>query len=405
MTRPRGQRATGAAVAEDGLVDTVAALRDEIQGLRASIQLRSVIEQAKGVLVERHGISLDEAFHRLRMMSQEHNVRLVEVAATVVGVALPEAVGDGPELPEQALRSRLPVSPAASRTWRALAQQPDVRAGVLMALIDSVAGAAGPGDVGAQLMCDLLAPQGVSAVILYRLVADGSLRLVGSAGVPLDTTSSWSRIPPSREIPFVRCVVDDQEFFWEDRAARARQFPSSVSNVTDFEATATVPIHDEGTVVGVVGLMWPTRESLDEPQRAQITEIVRRVAHLLLREAGAADPEQEWLAALLDLHLDPWLLLESVTGADGRVRDFVVQDTSPHCPEAGPWKGRRLSELWPTTVGEGVGRSLVGLARTGGAWTTTITIATEGPWGAPGSVVRAVRLGNRVVLVWRPGSD
>ncbi len=404
MTRPRTSWTPDETVREVSLVDTVVALGDEIQGLRASAQLRSIIEQAKGVLVERHHTSLDGAFDMLRAISQEHNVRLVEVAATVVGVALPDTAADLPDLPEQVLRDRLPSSPAASPTWKALAQETDVRAGVLIALIDSMAGASSPGNVAAQLLSDLLASQGVSAVTLYRLLADGSLRLVGSAGVPWDVSSSWYSIPPSRDIPYVRSVADDQEFFWDDRAARAKDFAASVSNSTHFEAVATVPIHDEGSVVGVVGVMWTTRQSLDQHRRAEIRATVRRVAHLLLRNAMAADPELEWLTALLGLHLDPWLLLESVPGADGLVRDFVVQDASPQLHEAPAWIGRRLLEVWPGSAAGGIAQDLVGLARTGGSWTMTVSVPSEGPWGTPGSRVRAVRLGRRVVLVWRLGS-
>ena len=133
------------------------ALRDELQGLRSASQLRAIIEQAKGVLVERHRISLDEAFDRLRAMSQEHNVRLVEVAATVVGVSVPQGAASISEPWEQVLRGRMPTSTGASPTWRALAQQPDVRAGVVTALIDSVAGGPSQGDEAAQLLSDLLA--------------------------------------------------------------------------------------------------------------------------------------------------------------------------------------------------------------------------------------------------------
>ena len=103
----QAQRTAGS---EASLVDTVVALRDELQGLRSASQLRAIIEQAKGVLVERHHISLDEAFDKLRAMSQEHNVRLVEVAATVVGVSVPHGAASVPEPSEQVLRGRMPTS-------------------------------------------------------------------------------------------------------------------------------------------------------------------------------------------------------------------------------------------------------------------------------------------------------
>jgi hypothetical protein len=403
LTRPRAQREADAPDSEVSLLDTVVALGEEIQGLRASAQLRAVIEQAKGVLVERHHISLDEAFDRLRAMSQEHNVRLVEVAATMVGIALPEEATSTPELSEHVLRGRLPSSPAASPAWRALSQEPNVRAGVLMSLIDSIAGSSGPGEGAAQLLADLLSPQGVEAVTLYRPLADGSLRLVGSAGIPGDVASSWFSIPPSRLIPYVLSATEDREFFWEDRATRAKEFPASVSTPSAFEAAATVPIHDEGAVVGVAGLMWTTRQSLDEQRRAKITATVQRVGQILMRNAWAADPELEWLTSLLGLHLDPWLLLEAVR-PEALIGDFVVQDASPQLREASGWIGRRLIELWPSVTTDGLGQSLVGLARSGGSWTMTVGVASDGPWSTPGSRVRAVRLGHRIVLVWRPGA-
>ncbi len=60
-----------------------------MEGLRTAARFRSVIEQAKGILMERDGIGPEEAFAQLRALSQQHNARLVEVAATVVGVAIP----------------------------------------------------------------------------------------------------------------------------------------------------------------------------------------------------------------------------------------------------------------------------------------------------------------------------
>jgi hypothetical protein len=391
--------------ADRSLSDTVAALRDEISGLRAAARTRAVIEQAKGVLVERHQISLAEAFDRLRAMSQEHNVRLVEVAATVVGVAVPETELLPLDLPDEMVRARLPASPAASHSWMALQSQPEVRAGVLTALVDSVAGTAGPGDEAAQLLAALLAPQGVTALTLYRSSADESLRLVGSTGVPGDLISSWRSIPPSRDIPYVVSVQDGVAHFWGDREARSRDFPTVSSTRTDFQATGTVPILDAGRTIGVVGLMWSTAEEFDTDRISAITATVDRVAPLIVRNAAAADPELEWLNTVLRLHLDPWLLLEAIPNAKGVVSDFVVLDASAVLAEATGWVGRRLLEMWPGLAEDGTASDLAGLARAGGAWTMTVATASPTPWGLPGSRIRAVRLGSRIVLVWRPGRE
>jgi hypothetical protein len=391
---------------EVGLADTIAALRDEIRGLRSAARMRAVIEQAKGVLVERHRISLDEAFGRLRTMSQEHNVRLVEVAATVVGVAVPTGDEDLPaDLPEDVLRGRIPASPAASRSWRSLQEQPEVRAGVMAALVDSVAGATSHGDEAAQLLADLLAPYEVAAVALYRTAADESLRLVGQHGIPGDVISPWRSIPPSRDIPYVAALLDRRTFLWGTREERLEDFPGlrGMTTRSGFEATGTIPVTDSGTALGVVGLMWDDAQVFDEERRTAIVRTVERVTPMLLRNVAAADPELDWLNTLLRLHLDPWLLLETVAGADGMIRDFVVQDAASTVEDGPAWVGRRLLELWPSLTQEGVSRALAGLARSGGSWTMTVATPSDAPWGIPGSRVRAVRLGRRIVVVWRPG--
>lgn len=57
---------------------------DRIESLQRAVASRDVIGQAKGVLMERHGLSADEAFTRLVRCSQETNIRLVDVAAWLV---------------------------------------------------------------------------------------------------------------------------------------------------------------------------------------------------------------------------------------------------------------------------------------------------------------------------------
>jgi len=52
--------------------------------LQAALTSRVIIEQAKGVLAERGGIGLDEAFGRMRSYARGHQLRLADVARDVV---------------------------------------------------------------------------------------------------------------------------------------------------------------------------------------------------------------------------------------------------------------------------------------------------------------------------------
>src|SRR5207248_7391791 len=64
----------------------------EAQGLNeqlsAALSSRVVIEQAKGVICERAGVDLAEAFSRLRRFARNHNVRLTDVAQAAIDGAL-----------------------------------------------------------------------------------------------------------------------------------------------------------------------------------------------------------------------------------------------------------------------------------------------------------------------------
>jgi len=75
-----------AAHASTALVATMAATSAELEAaqLRQALQSRDVIGQAKGILMERRKISADEAFGVLRSASQSLNVKLAQVAQTVV---------------------------------------------------------------------------------------------------------------------------------------------------------------------------------------------------------------------------------------------------------------------------------------------------------------------------------
>jgi AmiR/NasT family two-component response regulator len=56
--------------------------------LRAALNSRVVIEQAKGVLAYHSGLPVDQAFDQLRGYARAHNLRLREVARQLVDCQL-----------------------------------------------------------------------------------------------------------------------------------------------------------------------------------------------------------------------------------------------------------------------------------------------------------------------------
>jgi AmiR/NasT family two-component response regulator len=60
--------------------------RETSEQLRTALTSRIIIEQAKGVLAEARGITVDEAFAVLRKHSRDHNARIHDVAAAVVNL-------------------------------------------------------------------------------------------------------------------------------------------------------------------------------------------------------------------------------------------------------------------------------------------------------------------------------
>jgi AmiR/NasT family two-component response regulator len=66
-------------------------LHDQVERLEGAIERRAVIERAKGIVMERHGLGEREAFELLRAHARAHNRRVVAVAASVIegGTFLP----------------------------------------------------------------------------------------------------------------------------------------------------------------------------------------------------------------------------------------------------------------------------------------------------------------------------
>ena len=100
MAEPRPLSAVDAVVAQAfASAGTVAILQHQaaqdahrLAGqLQSALNSRVTIEQAKGAMAERAGITTDEAFDRLRAYARTNNTKLTDVAAALVGRKLPAA--------------------------------------------------------------------------------------------------------------------------------------------------------------------------------------------------------------------------------------------------------------------------------------------------------------------------
>ncbi|MFH8347452.1 ANTAR domain-containing protein [Streptomyces sp. NPDC018045] len=60
-------------------------LRDRTRQLQTALDSRVVIEQAKGVLAERQGRTVDDAFQAMRGHARAHQCKLTEVARQIIG--------------------------------------------------------------------------------------------------------------------------------------------------------------------------------------------------------------------------------------------------------------------------------------------------------------------------------
>jgi GAF domain-containing protein len=81
-------------VATIGILSERAVRRGEVvnEQLQTALNNRGIVEQAKGVLAEHGGLSMDAAFDRLRRYARNRNRRLSDVAREVVDAALADDV-------------------------------------------------------------------------------------------------------------------------------------------------------------------------------------------------------------------------------------------------------------------------------------------------------------------------
>ena len=382
------------------LTALVARQRRELDRLRSQAARRSIVDLARGMLMEQLGCTPAEAQRQLVRLARESGISATELAAQIT-------------------RQKPPSQAPAPGAYQVSL------AGV------AVETAASGSAVASALLSEALAPLGAAAVAIWLTEPDGGMALIGEAGFGNHEGSRWRRLHPDmRSLP-QQVARDGLETWWpagppadDDRPLPGRWHDG---------AWAGLPLHDAGATLGAMAICWPEPASeFTAPVRRQLVAVADVTAQALgirLSQGKlAVGAEAAGILALLDSLLDGCMFARAVRDPGGLVSDFRIDHVSDGFRDrsgrgAADLTGRHLLELYPEAVSAGglFDRCLAAVATgepqqlSGEAITTRATPrdpaerpATDAPpaGAAPADVtIRIARLYDGVAIAWRGSHD
>ena len=308
----------------------VARQRRELDRLRSQAARRSIVDLARGMLMEQLGCTPAEAQRQLARLARESGISATELAAQITRQEPP---GQAPE-PEA---HQVSLAGAAVET------------------------AASGSAVASALLSEALAPLGAAAVAIWLTEPDGGMALIGEAGFGNHEASRWRRLHPDlRSLP-QQVARAGLETWWPagPPAGDDRPLPGRWHD----GAWAGLPLHDAGATLGAMAICWPQPTGeFTLPVRRQLVAVADVTAQALgirLSQGElAADTEAAGIFALLDSLLDGCVFARAVRDPGGLVTDFRIDHVSdgfrdPSGRGAADLTGRHLLELYPEAVSAG----------------------------------------------------
>jgi hypothetical protein len=329
--------------------------RRELALARADAQAADVAAMARGVLMERDGLSAMTAARQLADMAAAAGIPVTEMAAAV----LRQEPLSSPGLRPSALLE--PPWPADSADQALTAGERPDAADDPLAVAAAVRSRDGVELVGA--LAGQLAPRfGVSAVAVWLLEADGALELLGADGLSGTDTSRWRRLPPQLDCPEQRVAASGEDLWWE--SGPPPRDPVAVAAPWGHGAArAVLGLWDRaGTLFGVAEAWWGTsRREFDADTRDRLSAVVAGFTDVLgvrlgAGPMGAVTPSPAVFATLAEI-TDSALVARPLRDASGEVTDFAIVYLSPGYADPA---GRPAAEIAPLTLLEAYPRSTSG---------------------------------------------
>jgi PAS domain-containing protein len=406
----------GAALAELDWAARVQRLEAELAGLRRAMRGRALIEQAKGLLAGTLDCSPEVAYQHLSRLSQHENRRLVEVAARILGTALPAGLGDPQPAPPADARGFDPATylatpdeaggglPPETPGATTLSAEARVR---LQTAASAVEAAPSLAELAERLLAEGVGALAADAVVIYLAEPDGALRMASCAGLPAQVASDWQRIPSA--VPTVLGAAR--------RTGRPQWFsgdnPHGYLLVGAGAARAGLPLHHAGRTFGVLEPIWREPREFPAADRAYLVALAAAVAGRIWRlsrlVADVLAAPGHWLQSALDAVAAPVLLLAPVRDGTGLVTDFAIDFASaqagqPYGQEPGDLVGARLLDVRPTLAVAGVFEAYRQALLTGVPWQRAAQTETVLVGGVARQALvshSAVRLGDGLLASWQ----
>jgi serine phosphatase RsbU (regulator of sigma subunit) len=366
--------------------------RRELDRLRAAGAARSVVDMAKGTLVERLGCSPAEAARQLETLAAESGTAVTEMAAAILDEQPLPSPGGGPP----------PPSPGGGPARTLLAEA-------------AAELAEDGGELAAAVLDHALAPLGAAAVVLWLLSADGGLDLLGEAGLGPAEHSRWRRIPPQMDCPAQRVAHGGPDVWWPAGPDAGETVPLP-GRWPGGARTVAALRYRGAALLGVMEICWPgPRAGFPDSIREQVAALAQACAQVVGARAGDLAPAHSRTAvnALLSGVLESVIIAPAVRDDAGNVTDFRIDQVSdtfrdPAGRNAAELTGRTLLEAYPTA------------ATHGGLLDRAAEVLTTGqPQHVPGPVatapagimaggvgdIRIARYLDGVVIAWRPAGQ
>ncbi|MGD0705761.1 MAG: SpoIIE family protein phosphatase [Trebonia sp.] len=359
------------------LAEVIERQRRELAVARADGQAADLAAMARGVLMERDGLSAVKAARQLADMAAAAGIPVAEMAAAVLRQEPPapepaESVTPGspgtsaaaadPRISDPRISDQqtLASERLGAGEWLEPGQPLDTADNPL-ALAAAVRAKDGAELVGA--LAGQLAPRfGVSAVAVWLLEADGALELLGADGLSGTDTSRWRRLPPQLDCPEQRVAATGTDLWWE--AGPPPLDPVAVAAPWGHAAArAVLGLWDRaGTLFGVAEAWWGTsRREFDDDTRERLTAVVSGFTDVIgLRlgsgPIGSVTPSPAVFATLGQI-TGSAMVVRPLRGASGAVTDFAIVYLSAGYADPA---GRQAAEIAPLTLLEAYPQSSSG---------------------------------------------